>query len=527
MKHTQKLTATLLASAMILGPIAQASAQATYTVQPGEYLLKIAQDHGVSVDELKAWNGLSSDYINAGTTLNIENPGQTVPIEDTTAPVGGSYIVQNGDTLYDIAAASGISVDTLMAWNGLSSTWLNVGDKLYLHDVVGSDQAVAPVQSAPVKTNSGVHTVQSGDTLSDIAMAHGISVDSLMAWNGLTNSWLNVGDQLTLNGSNGTYVPANQGVSYTGDWSNYHTVQSGDTLYDIANAYGTTYYDLMTMNGLSSSYLNVGDQIAVPGYMDTVVSAQNTVAPVESADSTEETSETVSEPESNESTENKEAKDQKDDKKEDIKDTRDLSQEELDKLFEDMPEAAKPRKHKVVEGDTLDSIAKSVNYSVNSLREWNELDSDDLTVGDEIYVSNPRYLPEVYEVVSGDSLDSIAQAHNITTEELDTWNELNGNTVAEGDKVVVSNPTPRQHKVQPGEKLEDVAKKYAITKEQLVEWNNLPETVQFFNGSLAIVDPEGVEFDKEANEEEDSSEEAPSESEETETQLSEETTTAE
>lgn len=522
MKHKQKLTATLLTSAMILGPLAQASAQATYTVQPGEYLIKIANDHGVSVEDLKAWNGLTSDYLSAGMTLNIENPGTgstPAPTTPSTSSVGGSYIVQSGDTLYTIAAAAGVSVDTLMAWNGLSSTWLNVGDKLYLHDVVGSsNQTTTPSAPVPSSSTAGVHTVQPGDTLFDIAWANGISVESLMAWNGLSNSWLNVGDQLTLNGSSAAYVPADSGVAYTGDWSNYHTVQAGDTLWDIANAYGTSYQALMSTNGLSSPYLNVGDQILVPGYYETVVSTQNSASQAAST-TNDSTSQDTAEKQTKE--DNQAKKDNKD-----VKDTRDLSQEELDKLFEEMPEAGRPRKHKVAEGETLESIAKDVNFSVNSLREWNQLENDELTVGDEIYVSNPRYLPEVYEVVSGDSLDSIAKAHDITAKELDSWNALNGNTVAAGDKLVVSDPTPRQHKVQPGEKLEDVAKRYAITKEQLVTWNNLPETVQFFNGTLAVVDPEGVTFDKEESSEDSETSEA-SASQEDASQASEETTPAE
>ena len=54
--------------------------------------------------------------------------------------------------------------------------------------------------STPPPSTSGVHIVQPGDTLSGIARAYGITVSDLMAWNGLTSSWINVGDRLVVYG---------------------------------------------------------------------------------------------------------------------------------------------------------------------------------------------------------------------------------------------------------------------------------------------------------------------------------------
>jgi N-acetylmuramoyl-L-alanine amidase len=97
----------------------------SYTVRPGDSLYIIAQRHGVSVAQLKSANGLTSDYIYPGQKLSI-------PTSGTKAPQGGqsTYVVKNGDTLYKIAQAHGISVQSLKAANNLKSDTIYVGQAL-------------------------------------------------------------------------------------------------------------------------------------------------------------------------------------------------------------------------------------------------------------------------------------------------------------------------------------------------------------------------------------------------------------
>ena len=512
-KNMKMMIVTLLASTMALAPLHTIQAQETHTVQKGEWLLKIARENGVSLSDLKEWNGISGEWIDSGQVLYLEDPNSGTVSPSPAAPVGdGTYVVQAGDTLYTIASAVGISVESLMANNGLSSTWINVGDVLNLSGG-GSSPSLPVTPVAPSTT--GYHIVQPGDTLSYIAIANGISVEYLMAINGLSSTWLNVGDKLALSGT--APAPSYSDITYTENWGSYHTVQAGETLWDIANAYGTTYEAIMASNGLSSSYLNVGDQLLVPGYYETVVAEDySSPSPTNNEVSPETNTEKDKEKDKDKDTEKDKEKEDKDkfDAKQDL---RDLSKEELEEIYEDLPEIARPRKHKVADGESLASIGETYNFSVNSLKEWNDLTGDEVTVGDEIYVSNPRYIPEVYEVAAGDSLDSIARQFDISTSQLDRWNQLDGSAPSVGDDILVADPTPRQHEVQPREKLDDIAKKYGITKDQLVEWNNLPETVQFFNGTLAVVDPDGVDFDKDSSSEdvENSNETEASEAEET------------
>lgn len=99
-----------------------ADAAETHKIQPGETLWSISQKYGTTVENLKVANGLGSDIIYAGQTLNIK--GKAV------ANTSGFYVIQPQDTLFKIAQAHGTTVANLKAWNGLSSDMIYVGDSL-------------------------------------------------------------------------------------------------------------------------------------------------------------------------------------------------------------------------------------------------------------------------------------------------------------------------------------------------------------------------------------------------------------
>lgn len=101
----------------------------TYTVRTGDTLYDIARDHSVSVSALKQANGLQSSRIYPGKELRIPAPtGTSAPAR--TAPSPGTYRVQKGDTLYDIARRFGISISDLRRANGLQSSRIYPGDVL-------------------------------------------------------------------------------------------------------------------------------------------------------------------------------------------------------------------------------------------------------------------------------------------------------------------------------------------------------------------------------------------------------------
>jgi membrane-bound lytic murein transglycosylase D len=127
-----------------------------YTVQPGDALEKIAKEHGVSVNELRTWNGLKGNKIVAGESLEIYNePEEKTKIIATPAPaqkaeskpaqpaakervVEQTHRVTRGETLSDIAQKYGTTPKELMRYNKLQSSKIKVNQRL---KIPGSSRA--------------------------------------------------------------------------------------------------------------------------------------------------------------------------------------------------------------------------------------------------------------------------------------------------------------------------------------------------------------------------------------------------
>ncbi|MFR0553410.1 LysM peptidoglycan-binding domain-containing protein [Loigolactobacillus coryniformis subsp. coryniformis] len=163
--------------------------------------------------------------------INRSN-AEILSVTGTTAASGSStYTVQSGDTLSGIAAQYGTTAATLASLNGISNP-----------NVIYVGQTLKVAGNA-IATNTGTYTVQSGDTLSAIAAAHGLNTATLAAYNGITNyNVIYVGQQLKFNG----------GANTT---SRTYTVRGGDTLSGIAYQLGTTTAALANRNGIVNTNL--------------------------------------------------------------------------------------------------------------------------------------------------------------------------------------------------------------------------------------------------------------------------------
>lgn len=197
-----------------------------YTVKSGDSLWSISRKLGITVDELKSANNLSSNLLSVGQNLII--PGKEAQA------TGDEYVVKKGDTLYSIARKYNTSVDNLKSINNITTDSLAIGQIIKL-----------PSTSS---TASDTYIVKKGDSLYSIARTYNTSVDKLKKINNLTSNALAIGQVLKLPSSN-----ASEKVVYT--------VKKGDSLYSIAREYGTTVDAIKKLNNITSNTLSIGQKL--------------------------------------------------------------------------------------------------------------------------------------------------------------------------------------------------------------------------------------------------------------------------
>lgn len=204
------------------------------------------------------------------------------------------------------------------------------------------------------------------------------------------------------------------GVNYSGGVEGeYYTVKKGDTLYGIANKYNTTVSEIKSLNNLATNSLSIGQVLKLPSS-------------------------------------NKEEK---------------------------------PNNGEIIytvkSGDTLYSIARRYNTTVDKIKVLNNLTSNNLSIGTNLTISsnnneeeNNNYI--TYKVVSGDTLYSIARKYNTSVDKLKNINNLTNNNLALNQ--VLKIPTSNNYltyKVVSGDSLYSIAKRYNTTVNEIKSLNNL------------------------------------------------------
>lgn len=175
-----------------------------YIVRRGDNLSTIAERYRTSVNALKRWNNLRGKrYIYPGQKLVIwlkEDFDYAISNDNSGIQVatnGKIHLVKRGENLSWIAQKHGLSVDTLMVLNGLSGrSVIHPGDEIKLYD--GGE---APLK--PAEIEQSIYTVKRGDTLWDIAQAHGIDLSELIKYNNISGRGLiKPGDKLKIPSQN-------------------------------------------------------------------------------------------------------------------------------------------------------------------------------------------------------------------------------------------------------------------------------------------------------------------------------------
>ena len=212
--------------------------------------------------------------------------------------------------------------------------------------------------------------------------------------------------------------------------SDYYVVKKGDTLWSIAKAYGLPVEKLKSLNNLTSNNLTIGDSLIVKD------SSGNN----------------------------------------------------------DSSSSADNNKYYIVKkGDSLYSIARSNNMTVDELKSLNNLTSNILSIGQRLIISSSSNVPNnVYVVKKGDTLWSIANNFNVSVNDLKKINNKSNNSLSIGEKLIIpgksngENVNTTIYTVKSGDNLYSIARRYNVTVNEIKSLNNLSSNLLSIGQKLSI-----------------------------------------
>jgi len=211
----------------------------------------------------------SSSSSSGGTSQpgTVPNPVSQliIPVKIATPDADGRIFheVKAGQSFWSIAIAYQITIHDVEVWNNLSrNTPLQAGQRLFIPSKDTEGYATPTpfgmiVPQTPDADGKIIHEVQPYQALITIAEAYHVSLDRILALNGLQADWpLQIGQKLMISAGNITPSPtlsAIQKLTPQADGNYYHTVRSGETLSWIADLYEVPLADLMFWNGLNNT----------------------------------------------------------------------------------------------------------------------------------------------------------------------------------------------------------------------------------------------------------------------------------
>ncbi|WP_227429560.1 LysM peptidoglycan-binding domain-containing protein [Psychrobacter sp. I-STPA6b] len=275
---TSSGSASAASTSKYTGPVS------TYRVKSGDTLIGIANDLGVSREDIASLNSFGANaQLLRGSNIKVPASRETVDLNLNNQSV--SYKVASGDTLIGVARRFNVSVSDLAAANNLSTNaQLILGRTITIpakgqvssasQDGGRASSATTSRDTAQLLSNTTNYKVKSGDTLIGLANQYGVSVSDLAKTNDLaTNAQLQIGQTLKVpeqarqssSASSSTSSASTSNSMNTFKSTEEYTVTAGDTLIGLARRYGVSATELASANGLSSSaMLQRGQRLKVP-----------------------------------------------------------------------------------------------------------------------------------------------------------------------------------------------------------------------------------------------------------------------
>lgn len=141
---------------------------------------------------------------------SLPSPTATLPVPTRSAPI--SYTVQTGDTLFDIALAHRVSVETLQIANRLD------GETLLPGQVLVVPPGTLPTPTPRIEAGMIIHTVSSGETLIGIAKQYSVTIETIQKSNALTSETIQPGWELEIPTGTEGKLPRTSDPTPEGTW---------------------------------------------------------------------------------------------------------------------------------------------------------------------------------------------------------------------------------------------------------------------------------------------------------------------
>jgi len=185
-----------------------------YRVKRGDSISEIALKFGVSVVNLKKWNNLTTNTLNAGKSLKIFSESKTSSFGDNTVKNSANinyYKIKAGETIAAIATRYNVSVSSIRKWNNLKGNKIIAGTNLKIYSDAGVNDIsdnnsttknktglIKKSGKKTVKKSEDFYSVKRGDSLFAIAKKYGITVEDLRSMNKIKGNKLNQGQKLKI-----------------------------------------------------------------------------------------------------------------------------------------------------------------------------------------------------------------------------------------------------------------------------------------------------------------------------------------
>ncbi len=371
--------------------------------QPGDEIPQLAAKGKVGVYKFLKHNDLTErDQVESGTVYYLQPKSRKAKVPYHT--------VAEDETLWGISHAYGIRLKNLLKFNRLKNVQrLQPGRVVWLQKKRPKNQPVEiieeaiPTDNTPLPREKDIATNQKknkGNSSSIIDRKQNSDDDIVI---------IESDEQL-----NQLFEEGTSNNNATASTSRSHFVQKGETLFSIARKYGVSVDDLMRWNNLQSSALQANQRLVINA---SVASSTNNNVPTTTYEEpiTYTTPVTTAPP------------------------TRTTAPAK--------PNGTSGGFHTVAAGETLFRISKNFGVSVEQLRTWNNLSGNTISVGQRLKISDtassnsysqPNSAAAYYHTVApGETLYRISVNNKVSVEQLKAWNNLSGNTISVGQRLLI------------------------------------------------------------------------------------------